>query len=392
MQNKIKSFKKGQEIAPWISNMLTLFENDESINLHVISPHEWIPYYKKYIDKKITYHFINQGIPFLGKNWPRFFPFDLWVDYYFLKVRVKQIISKINPDIIHLHGAENTFHPATIFQFQKKIPVFITLQGFLHIISPNDPNPRIRRRIKREISIYKSFFHFGYRTETMKEVIMKINPKANFHFHQYPYFLKPITLPTDKKEFDIVFFARISVEKGILDLLNAIIIIKPLFPKIQLAIIGNSDNSFLENLKSFCKSKDIESNVNWFGFLPTQSDVHRIVSNAKITVLPTHYDMIPGTIIESMFLKIPVISYCTGSIPELNKEDKVIELVKKGNIEKLADRITFLLQNDKYRDRLAEKAYNKAITLFDQRSVKNDILNTYKSILSYKRLIKNHEQ
>ena len=178
----------------------------------------------------------------------------------------------------------------------------------------------------------------------MKKVVQEINPNAQFHFHQYPYNIKPKENPNEKKEYDLVFFARINPSKGILDLLRAISLLNKNGKHIKALIIGNGNKEYLYELKSYCDKEKISQNVTWAGFLPTQNDVHKEASKAKISVLPTHYDMIPGTIIESMFLKIPVVAYRTGSIPEINSNDIFVKLIEENDIKSLLMQLPAYLQ------------------------------------------------
>ena len=62
--------------------------------------------------------------------------------------------------------------------------------------------------------------------------------------------------------------------------------------------------------------------LNLLGFLKSQQDIYEHAIHSRIYVLPTYHDIIPGTIIESMFMKLPGIAYAVGGIPELNEMTK----------------------------------------------------------------------
>ena len=178
VQNQLKPFKRIGEIAPWISSLIKLFENNIDIELHIISQHEWITGYKSFEKNGVFYHFFNNGIPFTGRHWPSFLRFDLWIDFFPLKKKFASIVNKIQPDIIHMHGAENEFCTG-IIQFHRKFPVFITIQGFIH--KSSSISKSIKRRIQNEFKILNLFNHYGYRTETMGKDIKNLNPKAVLH-------------------------------------------------------------------------------------------------------------------------------------------------------------------------------------------------------------------
>jgi len=70
-------------------------------------------------------------MPLSGRHWPGLFKLDYWSDFRLNKNYIKNIIIKINPDIIHLFGAENAYYSSTILQFRNKYPIVITVQGFI---------------------------------------------------------------------------------------------------------------------------------------------------------------------------------------------------------------------------------------------------------------------
>ena len=121
-----------------------------------------------------------------------------------------------------------------------------------------------------------------------------------------------------------------------------------------------------------------------FGFLPTQDDVHRLASQAKISVLPTYHDVISGTILESMFLKIPVVAYDVGSIHEVNKKEEIISLIGKQNIDELAHKINYLLDNPDIAEKRAEKGYERAHEMFyhSNDEIKDSLLQAYNKVIN----------
>jgi len=281
--------------------------------------------------------------------------------------------------LIHLHGAENAYYASSILKFTKLYPIFITIQGF--ISDTKRENWRIKRRIYFEQKILRNINDFGYRTKTMGYQIKQYNPDANLHWHQYP-----ITIPVVKKtemKFDIVFFARVSKDKGIEDLLEACSIVKKEIPNLKVCIIGSAKSTYYNFLKNKTIELDIKDNIHWAGFLPTQQYVHNLASSAKISVLPTYHDIISGTIIESLFLKIPVVAYNIGSIHEVNEKENIVQLVEKGNIKELANKIKALLINDKLRSSISEKGYKRVKDMFNNDNIKKDIIFAYTKIIKY---------
>lgn len=376
IQDQIKPYKRIGEFAPWINNMIKLFENDEEVELHVVSQHEWIAGYKHFIKNGVNYYFINKGIPIIGRHWPGFFRFDLWSDLFHTKKIIAGIVKKIRPEIIHMHGTENVFC-TVITQFYHKYPVFITVQGFIHKSTVQDMVAK--KRSKKELEIVKMFSHFGYRTKTMGKDIKVINPNAVLHWHNYP--IQTIRPIINQKKYDLVFFARVTVDKGIVDLLKAVSLIRKKKPNITLCVIGGGK---LDPFIKLALELKINENIFWAGFLPSQEDVHKLASKAKISVLPTYEDLIPGTIIESLLLGLPIVAYDVGSIHEVNEQEKIISLVEKFDINGLAEAILLLLNDITMQEEIAEKGYKRAQELFviGNNKIKADILHAYNEVIN----------
>lgn len=341
IQDIIKPSKKTAQFAPWISNTIKVFEDNPNIELHVIAPHRYIANTKHVLLRGVHYHFFNAGIPFWGRHWPSFFEWDVISNYRHNKRTMKVIVDTIKPDVIHLQGAENAYYSSSILQFLGKYPVVVNIQ----MINPNFSFGNSRKALLRKKiadTILTRCKHFSIRTETMKNELLSINPSATIHWVRYQV---PILQPCDcAKEYDVVFFGRVSKSKGVEDMLKAVSVFAQGRKHVKVCIIGSVSEHYRQSLEKLVDSDKI--GISWKGQLFSLDEVYREVCKAKIAVLPTHYDIIPGTIIESMMLGIPVISYKVGSIPELNSDEEAVLLVEKGDILSLANGIGKLLNDN----------------------------------------------
>jgi glycosyltransferase involved in cell wall biosynthesis len=376
----IKPYKYRGEFAPWIPNFIRILKEHDDIELHIISPHTWIPKYTTFIEDDVTYHFFNCGIPFTGVPWFDFFPLDYWTDFYLNKWNVKRIIDRIQPDLIHLIGAENAYYSSSIIQFRNKYPVFITLQGFVNHASGISKKTEYSKKIERKI--LNSFNHYGIRNEKMYLDIKEFNASAKSYWNRFPVFFNNENYKNFyDKEFDVVFFARICNDKGIEDLVNATALIKKRKSDIKLLIIGTGSGDYINYIKSLAIKLSVDDNITWAGFLATQDQLHFSVSNARVSVLPTYFDNLPLTITESMFLKIPVVAYATDSIPELNKKVESILLVDKFDIDGLAEKILLLLENEELWNKMAEQGYKTINEWFDNSKVYPELRSAYEAVI-----------
>lgn len=373
----LQPIPRGNMRAPWITLLAEIFEDQSDVELHIISPHSNINGSRRFVLRGVHYHFFSSTIPF-SKNKFRGFGhclafFNRLTRFHFFKSKIQDIVTNINPDVIHLHGTENPYYSASVLGFKDVYPVLITIQGFIsHSLQKNATT---RSRTYYEKRIIKTFNHFGYRTKTMGKHIHELNPRAVLHWHWYP--VRVAIAEPMEKEFDVVFFARITKDKGIEDLLRAVAIIREKKPSLRVRIIGGNCPRKLKNQYAY-----LENTVDWVGFIPTQDSLHQLASSAKISVLPTYHDIIPGTIIESMYLKLPVVSYDVGSIHEINDHQEIITLVKKGDVEGLANAILSLLNDEISQKEKADKGYKRAFEMFDNSNIYNDLMHAYRAVVS----------
>ena len=364
------------EFAPWITNMVKIFENDDNIELHILSPQSQISGYKKFILNGINYHFFNPYFTLYGRSLTKFH-LNYRTNFFYLKAVIRKIIKEIKPDLIHLHGAEVDYS-SSVFQFKGIYPVFVTVQGFVSHATKKD-DYFIRYRTKVEQKIFKDFQHFGYRTLTMGRDILNYNPNAVLHWHNYPIPL--INVIKVEKKFDLVFFARVTHDKGIEDLVKCLSLIKNIFPDISLCVIGGTNKIYLQYLADMAAELNVSKNIRWMGYIQNHSDMFKIASSALISVLPTYHDIISGTIIESMLLKLPVVAYNVGSIHEINETGEFVSLIDKGDISAMAQKIITLLKRKDELEDIGERAYYRALKMFDNNQIYSDITNAYRKVI-----------
>lgn len=368
--------------SPWISTLISLFKSRKDIELHIVAPNVFNNTDCSFVHNGIHYHFYPVRHPLFSKKINTLVKIIIGTNYSAIQSKINKIISEINPDIIHLHGAENPYYSSGIIPLFNKYPILTTVQGFIRQTSHK--SSAILKSIKIEEEILKKSKHIGVRSIEMNEIVLQINPDANLHFHNYPLSVPSVLKNNIGKTepVDCLYFARLSKEKGIEDLLKAISIVKKVNSDITVSVIGGANKKYLTYLNSLCSNLNIQENVKFLGFLPTQEDIYKYAFQAKLCVLPTYHDIIPGTIIESMYMKLPVIAYAVGGIPELNLAQETIMLVDKHDISQLAVKIIQLIKDVELRKQLAENAYNYVNKRLDNAKVVNDIINAYKLILN----------
>lgn len=369
-----------REEAPWISLGIEEFRKRNDIELHIIAPFIKIRKNLEFSEPNIIYHCIKVGVPFLKRDWPRRFKFNVWTNFRFFNLQVENLVKKISPDLVNLQGAENAYYSSSVLGI-KKVPALVTIQGFVTLNNQNDTtHPYESKRLAVEKEILKKLHYFGVEDSSIEKYIRTFNPGARTFWFHYPFAKTNIQNASDK-EYDLVFFAKIIKMKGIEDLIQAVALVRNQLPSIKLCIIGKGLDTYIEFLKKKVEELGLEENIIFKGFIPTQKEMHMEVVKARISVLPTYNDTIPGTIVESMLLGLPVISYRTGGIPDLNRTEELVTLVGQGDIKELADKIHGLLKNIPRQNELAAKSRKFAEFEFDNARSVDLMVQAYKDVI-----------
>lgn len=274
------------------------------------------------------------------------------------KRKIRKIIEKFKPDIIHLNNINFQLTPSIIEEAnRKKIPVVQTVHDY-QMICPNhllyNKNGICEKCIKgskwnctkyncihdsKVKSIIGSLEAILYTKilKTYKKVNKYICP-SNFIekqlLKQKDYMGKTKTLHnfielTDidfscPKDDYVLFFGRLSEEKGLRIFIETCRELNNI--KFKIAGVGP--------LESLTRNID---NVEYVGF-KTGQDLEELIQKAKFTVYPSvWYENCPLSILESESLGTPVITANYGGMKELVKNNitgLLIDVVNKANLKK----------------------------------------------------------
>jgi hypothetical protein len=81
INDRLKPLKSTPQVAPWISNTADYLSEYDEIELHIISPHEYISGIKEFNRNGVYYYFFNNNMPIWGRHWPGIFKWDIMTNY-----------------------------------------------------------------------------------------------------------------------------------------------------------------------------------------------------------------------------------------------------------------------------------------------------------------------
>jgi len=325
--------------APWVTSIISVFEKHHEHEFHVVAPQDGMTRRREdFTLSGIHYHFVNLRLPNIKRIINKFTGFEEKSYYKENRRKINNIINEINPDLVTLCGAEVVSHSSAALDIQGK-PIFVILQTVLN-------NPNLQRfypcspiRLEIERQIFRKTNYFGCTGQLYKDLLLSINPEANVFRVNLPM-IPPPSMPIIEKEYDFVFYAASVVKyKGIEDLVHAFSIVIKTIPNATLNIIGGCSDEYRSYLCDILREGKALDNVVFSGFFPNHNDVYKQIIKSRCVVVPGITAIINSTVVEPLFMGLPVITYVTSGTPELNSEKECVLLAESENVVDLADKM-----------------------------------------------------
>ncbi|GGD30258.1 glycosyltransferase family 4 protein [Flavobacterium orientale] len=189
-------------------------------------------------------------------------------------------------------------------------------------------------------------------------------------------------LSTTKKELNIIEnqvtllnVSRLLERKGQLDLLQAMKSIVITHPNVKLYIAG--EGFYRSVLENYIQENNLQSHVELLG---NRNDIPYLLQLADVFVFPTHYEGLPGALIEAMMAEKTIV--CTA-IPENKECVSAQEAVffKKGDVSNLVTTLQEVINQPHHFSALGKNARIAAIEKFSIAKVVEQYNTLYTSII-----------
>ena len=331
------------------------------------------------------------------------------------KKKMKEALEDFKPDIVHLNNFQrqlsasiidaikekniqvvftahdmNAICPASAMLYEGKICEECIEKGYMSCIKKSCIKDS---KLKSALGIVEKKYYD--RKKIYKKIDCIISPsnfikrqldkgKLNYSRIEVIHNFVNTTDTNDTKIGDYAFyFGRLSIEKGIMNLVKAISNIENSF----LYIAGNGPEK--ENIEKFISENNLENKIKLLGYL-RQEEIREYIKNSRFVVLPSvWYENCPYSILETMEIGKPIIGANIGGIPELIEDGKNGYLYKYDDIDMLTEKLQILFnEQKKVKDfseeskKLFEKNYNSDI-YYDK------LLTLYSELIKEKKCLTN---
>ncbi|GAB4413323.1 MAG: glycosyltransferase family 4 protein [Thermodesulfovibrionales bacterium] len=279
-----------------------------------------------------------------------------------------------NYDII----VEN-FLPSTPFfaRFLTNIPVILQIQGVMERHSFKKFNPLYAVPMYVVEGFYPRLYdRFIFASDVTRGKVLPKDARRIKMCHVIPNGINEELLRVTPEDGDyMLFFSRIDVyTKGLDILIEAFERIAVQYPELRLILAGyefDRFNKLLSGCHSFLKGR-----IHYAGFV-TGEDKMRLLSGAKMVVLPSRHESSPISIIEAAACGKPVI---VSDIPELRfvQEEGFGLCFHSGSKDGLAEKLRVLLGNDKMREEMGRQGRE-----FSRRFLWDSIATQFENVLNH---------
>ena len=290
-----------------------------------------------------------------------------------LILQLYKIYKKINPAIIHHITIKPCIYGniAVLFlKYKPKIINAVTGLGYLFIES----NKNILKKIltlfmKWVYSLNKNIYFIFQNNDDL--LFFKKNILHPKHFctiiagsgvdeHVFIY-----TPPPTHNKIVILFASRIIIDKGVMELIQAALILKDKYlNQIEFKFFGKIDTC---NPNSISMDEINKYKIeNYISFYEHSNQIIHDLKNADIVCLPSYREGIPKILIEAMAIGRAIVTTDIIGCKECVKNNKTGLLVPIQNSQELANKISVLINDKALREKMGiegRKFFEKKFTL-----------------------------
>ncbi len=365
----VSDFKEGGGVHTHVKNLSIALSKKPDIELHIVSVNDVNTSKRKRILKlSKEFGFSLHLIKSLERTfWGKIMTW-VFTDYIYYPLLIIKEILKLKPDIVHIHGVTHPPSPVVgvlLWIFFGEIPLILTAHGIYEIEISHEKHrgTGIKRKVNNFIAD-KVIACVPYIIAVSQSVKNLIAQKPHSKIYVIPNGINFQEIRNAKicnhigvKHPSIFFIGRLVGIKGVDILLKAVLIIKKKIPDVYVYIAGIGPLE--KELKELAKKLNVEENVDFLGFV-SENEKWFYLKSSDLCVFPSRYEPFGIVLLEAMVCGKAIIASNVGGIPDIIDTGKTGLLFECDDINDLAKKIIYLLQNKMLRDKMGEAGKKKA--------------------------------
>ena len=356
------------ELVPVVDEVYWMVRRGE-VGIDVVN--KWVEIYGKhglYINEKLLRHYISGS---LHRNLESVYgsvlcDYDILYDPILMPTadprphaQVRQVVNPVHVDLVYLKYTVGKLMVLLIGASDVPLSYrwLFRFMGNYGFLSPKGI-AGLTLFIARSRSLINALMRFRDRVLLLSPspgAIKNINAIGRLRSVPfYPFYAvdeRVLTVPTGKKDDYLVFFSRGDVTKGVFEIPRILKYMRRYGCEYKLKVVSGFANEgvgriFLR-LVNLYGVKDLVELPSASGYVPDGDKVMMFndVSKALLTLNPSHADVVPNVVIESLFLNTPVIMYDIPGPYEVFKGAKAIKFVHEFDGKGMALAVCELLRD-----------------------------------------------
>jgi glycosyltransferase involved in cell wall biosynthesis len=285
-------------------------------------------------------------------------------------------------DIVHAHW----WFPAGLSLWRSRRvgdpPLVITMHGSdVRLAHRTAPAHGVMRAVLGEAAICTAVS--GWLAETA----LRIAPDASIAVSPMPvdarHFVPP-AMPVSSRR-GILFVGRLNAQKGLADLLEAMVSPAMRAHEAQRAgettvldVVGDGPEG--EALRARAAALGLAERVRWYGALP-QPALVPLYQGARVLAMPSREEGLGLVAVEAQLCGTPVVAYADGGVVDVVRTAHGGTLVTVGDIPALGDALARLLADEGAADERGRLARDDMLARFAPEAVAERYLTHYRQVV-----------
>lgn len=176
----------------------------------------------------------------------------------------------------------------------------------------------------------------------------------------------------------IGFVGRLSIDKGIADLVEVFEHCRQHLPDTRLVLVGEVDDA--QPIEADLQRRLHQPGIEWLGH---SSTVQEILPSFDVLVFPSIREGLPNAVIEAAACGVPTVGYDTTGVRDAIVDGLTGALVPLGDVHALGEATLAILRSDG--SQMRQAARDLAVSEFDQDVVVGAFVNHLESLLRPRR-------
>jgi len=292
--------------------------------------------------------------------------------------KLKRIIRKLSPDIIHSHGASGAFLYLAIAVRLSRIHCAVVrtihFNGFFFLKKTLKDRLRL---LADTVATYLSRSAVCAVSDDAAYTVQACYPRKRIHVIENgidventfnPELFKTVPKIPDS----VVYVSRLCEGKGHKILLSAWETVVKVVPHSRLFLIG--DGLLRGTLEEIVAERELQSSVSFVG---QTAEVAKYLSISEIAVFPSESEGFGLSLLEDMAMCLPVVASDIPAFRHIATDGEDVLFYDMYNEEDLAKKILLLLSNEELRLRIGVRARQTA-----ERYTINQMIHNYEALYS----------